>query len=76
MTEKQVLNLNTGESVTHSRYGAAKIVEVMLCMGSLFGIQIRMDTTEGQALLSMDSGMPGDTAFLEDSPRRLKLVQP
>ena len=74
MKTKEALNLKPGDKVIHSYFGPAIVDEVMATFGNLFGIKISPSTEEGQRLITANFGMPGDTPFLEDSPRRLKLT--
>lgn len=72
MKTKDVLALEPGNIVMHSRYGECVVKEVMMCFGSLFGVQILPQSAGGKALLRHDAGVNDDMAFLEDSARRLK----
>lgn len=82
MKSKDILKLEKGAKLIHSYYGPCDLVEVMMSMGRLFGIQVRPTTQEGLKRLWADSGIDQlpkgdklyDAPFLEDSPRRLSLV--
>jgi len=71
MKTKQVLELKPGAHVMHKRYGRVQVVEVMISMGDLFGVVVKPLSEVGKAQLRNDSGVPGESNFLEDLPRRL-----
>lgn len=72
MKTKDVLALDPGTHVMHSRYGACVVKEVMRSFGSLFGVQILPQSDEGKAQLRLDSGVQIDMPLLEASVRCLK----
>lgn len=74
MKTKDALNLKPGDKVIHSYFGLSTVDEVMTSFDNLFGIIISPSTEEGKHLITANFEIPGDTPFLEDSPRRLKLA--
>jgi len=71
MKSEEARNLKPGQAVTHNRYGASKVKEVLTCGTSLFGVAIHVETDKGQKLLALDCGADIPDVLV-DNPRSLK----
>lgn len=74
MKVEDVLKLKPGQKVIHRRYGVCIVKEVMAVYGNgeLFGVVIRPDNKNGQALLLQDCGC-NVPDLLEDQTRNISI---